>query len=114
MLHLWVLTMNTLTLYFLLAAATASISWTMTKTPMFDWVRDRLPDGMIYQLWVCPYCMSHWVAAFFVALYRPMPFTGVWVDLFTSMFAVIGLAVIFIQLINLASLLASKLKREDD
>lgn len=88
--------------YIYLALATASVSYTITKTPMFDWVRDLLPEtGPLAGLMRCPYCMAHWVAAFFVLIVHPMPFSGTPLDLLPGMFVVVTLATFAVQLIML-------------
>jgi len=84
-----------------LALATASVSFTITKTQMFDFVRDRLPEGKVSELMHCPYCMAHYVAMFFVALYDPTPFTGRWYDFIACVFIVVTLATLVIQVISL-------------
>lgn len=86
-----------LTLLCWLAVATASISFTITKTQTFSFIRVRLPDGILYELMNCPYCMAHWVAAFFVAIYQPMPFTDRWFDMIASVFIIVTLATYMIQ-----------------
>ena len=85
-----------------LALACTSISYTLTKTPVFDWLRALLPEkGMVRELWQCPYCMSHWVAAALVALTQPYPITGTWVDLPLVAFAVGTLTALLVQAIVL-------------
>lgn len=94
-----------------MAFATASLSWTLTKTSLFDWFRDRLPtEGMIAELASCPYCVSHYIAVVIVALYKPMPFTGVWIDLVPSVFALIGMSYLLILTFSLALQIIMKLR----
>jgi len=97
----------------ILVLATASISYTLTKTPVFDWLRDRLPDGLIFNLWICPYCMTHWVAALLVAVYPVYPLTGSLLDLPVVAFAVVTVSTYFIQAIMLLGYLNSRLKPKD-
>lgn len=98
-----------------LAIATVSISYTLTKTPVFDFVRDRLhEDGMLFKLWSCPYCMSHWIAFGFTAAFRPEPLTGTWIDLFPVAFIMVTLSGLVIQTIVVMSKLASLLSRVTD
>ena len=87
-----------------MALACASVSYTLTKTPMFLWVAKRFqhkPSGWMFQLWTCPYCMGHWVAFAMVAAVQPKPFAGGWVDLPLAAFAVVTLSMFFVQLIIL-------------
>ncbi len=102
-----------MTLICWLAVATASISFTITKTQTFDFIRMRLPDGIIFELVHCPYCVSHYVAAFFIAIYRPMPFTGHWVDLLPSVFIIVTLSTFMFQGILLIARILNVLKKHD-
>jgi hypothetical protein len=88
----------------LLSTATASIAFTMTKTPVFNWARS-LVDGseQLAHLWSCPYCMSHWVAALLLAIYRPMIFSGGYVDLFPELFIIVTLATFQFQVIMMGA-----------
>jgi hypothetical protein len=87
-----------------LALSSASISFTLTKTPMFDFVRRLLPEeGMLQELWGCPYCMSHWVAMFLVGFTRPEPFTGTPFDWLISVFVIVTISALVVQLIILIS-----------
>ena len=95
-----------------LAVATASMAVTLTKTPMFNFVREWLPeDGKLQELWGCPYCMSHWVAAFWILIYRPTPFLGSSIDLLLSWFMVVTLNVFLIQGILILGSVVSILKK---
>lgn len=96
-----------------LSVATASISFTITKTQTFDFIRDRLPNGIPYELSTCPYCMSHWVAMLFVAIYRPTPFSGHWVDWFASVFVIVTLSTFMVQAILLVARVLNVLKPYD-
>lgn len=96
-----------------LAVATASISFTITKTQTFNFIKDRLPDGILFELAMCPYCMSHYVAAFFVAIYRPMPLTGHWIDLLPSTFIIVTLSTFMVQAILLVARVLNVLKPYD-
>lgn len=84
-----------------LSVATASVSFTITKTQMFDFIRDRLPDSILRDLMNCPYCMAHYVAAFFISMYTPKPFSGQWYDLIACVFIVVTFATLIIQVISL-------------
>ena len=96
-----------------LAVATASISFTITKTQTFDFIRYRVPDGIFYELINCPYCMSHYVAMFFVAIYHPMPLTGHWIDLLASVFIIVTLSTFMVQAILLVARVLNVLKPYD-
>jgi hypothetical protein len=97
-------------LYLALGLATASISITMTKTPMFAWASNLSTNKWWRALWACPYCMSHWIAMFFVAVYRPMDFGMGIIDLFVAVFIIVTIAATFISILNIAGLVASWLK----
>ncbi len=87
-----------------LAVPTASVAFTITKTTMFGWLRKRFnPDGWIYDLLTCPYCMCHWVAGFFVAIFRPQPTDSGSFDLVFSLFAIVTMAALIIQLMMLTA-----------
>lgn len=96
-----------------LAVATASISFTITKTQTFNFIKDRLPDGILFELAMCPYCMSHYVAMFFVVIYRPMPLTGHPVDLIASVFIIVTLSTFMVQAILLVARVLNVLKPYD-
>ncbi len=99
-----------------LALACASVSYTLTKTPMFNWVRTRLPRKWltVRHLWECPYCMAHWVAFGLVALVRPQPFTGTWVDYPVAAFIIVTLATYGFQLIIMAAEVLQTLRAIQD
>lgn len=83
-----------------LALACASISFTLTKTPIFDFVRVRLKKHpLLFELWQCPYCMGHWVALGLVLVINPRPFTGTWFDLVLSAMIITTLSILIVQLI---------------
>jgi ABC-type sulfate transport system permease component len=81
-----------------LAVPTASIAMTLTKTPVFNWVRDRLPQNSLVAAGAeCPYCMSHWVAGMFILFYQPHLFGGNFVDLFPGWFFTVTCAAFLVQ-----------------
>ncbi len=92
-----------------LALACASISFTLTKTPVFDWLRDWLRKRvrgkftlLLFELWECPYCMSHWVAFALLAALWPYEFTSsLYVNFVICSFVVITLATFIFQAIIL-------------
>ena len=64
----------------ILGAATATASLTITRTYIFKtprkWFRKR---GVWFdKLFTCPYCMSHYVAAFFMLFYTPRVVRSRW------------------------------------
>lgn len=80
----------------------STVSFTITKSrffsPLRDWFIRR--NERLGKLLRCTYCMSHWVAAFFVILlYIYSPVTMVtdvlFIDAAITIFATIGLATIF-------------------
>jgi uncharacterized membrane protein YphA (DoxX/SURF4 family) len=56
-----------------LSVATAVVSVTITRSKIFRGLRLFLEDKneWLHKLFTCPYCMSHWVAVFFVVMVRP-------------------------------------------
>jgi len=62
----------------ILGVATGAISMVVTKAAIFDkaheWLEKRSP--FLEEMLSCPWCTSHWVAAFFVAVYRPLLFAS--------------------------------------
>jgi len=79
----------------------STVSFTITKSKFFSplryWINKR--NERLGSLFSCSYCMSHWVAAFFVVLlyiYSPlMMVTNVLViDITITIFAIIALATI--------------------
>lgn len=87
----------------MLALASASVTWSITKSSLFRPVRERA-DGlheMIGHLFGCPFCMAHWVTLvgliFFplsVVQYHPF------VDFFIHWFATVTLTVIVIGIMD--------------
>jgi hypothetical protein len=95
-----------------LSAACASISYTLTKTPMFGWAANLFQRWTpIYYLWQCPYCMGHYVAFFLVAVYQPRPFTGHWVDYLAAAFVIVTLQTYMVQAILLLGRANSYMKK---
>lgn len=64
-----------------LALVTASISFTVTETKIFQPVREAIKRRHVFfgELASCGYCFGHWVAFALVAIYRPRLFQGWWV-----------------------------------
>lgn len=99
---------------FLLSMCVSTISFTITKSrffsPLRNWVFMR--NERLGKLLRCTYCMSHWVAAFFVILlyiYSPviMVTSVLFIDAIITIFAIIGLATMitgimyfFIKILN--------------
>jgi hypothetical protein len=56
-----------------LSIATASISFTVTETKLFQpfrkWLKNK--SEFLGDLFSCGYCFGHWIAFTFTALYRP-------------------------------------------
>ena len=95
-----------------LAVATASLSYTITKTTMFDWLRDMLePENPLWKLLSCPYCMSHWIGALFVLVYLPEPFGLDLVDLIPSLFIIVTISAFLIQALTIFGRIASYLRK---
>ena len=80
-----------------LALATSAVSVTITRGSIFNkqrsWLLGKyLPLGKLVS---CPYCLSHWVSAMFVAVYQPVV-VSLWIgiDLLVSVLVIIALAAI--------------------
>lgn len=85
----------------------ATVSFTISKSKFFKflryWANQR--NEKLGALLSCPYCMSHWVAAFFVILlyiYSPviMVTTILLIDATITIFAIISLATIITGLMH--------------
>lgn len=84
-----------------LAVAVGTMSLTLTKGEIFEWLREWLEarDHKAVWRWFsglfgCPYCMAHWVALGAMFLYRPLLLdTGNrWPDLAVSWFVLVALS----------------------
>ena len=86
-----------------LALATSTISVTITKAGIFKPLRERIArlNDWAGELFSCPYCMAHWVAAGMVGVSQPVLIsTGVYVlDVIISYFAVIAVAAVWSGLV---------------
>ena len=87
-----------------LALAVGSVAFTLTRSKISSsyrvWLAGRAPKNKFWQwmfdLFSCPYCLSHWLTFIAVAVYRPWiisrPFAGTgWVVI---QFVVTSLAVV--------------------
>jgi hypothetical protein len=64
---------------FLLSLVTASISFTVTETKLFEPLRRCMPKESFWaELLSCSYCLGHWVAFVLVSIYRPRLFEFWW------------------------------------
>jgi hypothetical protein len=80
---------------FYLSLATASISFTISETKLFKPFREwmKLKSRFAGELFSCGYCLGHWVAFAFVALYRPGIFKFWWpLDYFLTALVIAWLA----------------------
>jgi hypothetical protein len=72
---------------------------TLTKAKVFAKLRRTVKSRSAFlgELFDCPYCMSHWVAFFTVAVFRPRPVLSGWIiaDLALSAFVMVALAPFF-------------------
>lgn len=70
----------------LLGVATGAISMLLTKATVFDraheWLGKKSP--FLEEMLSCPWCTSHWVAAFFMLVYRPLLFDSLSIPLLAS------------------------------
>jgi hypothetical protein len=96
----------------LLAIPVACVAWTITQEELFREVQEGLrayqrehPDSFWRQklayLPTCPYCLSHYVAAVFIALFRFRMLADDWRGYVVSLFALVLLANVYITLYNL-------------
>jgi len=67
-------------LVLLLAAATASIAFTISETVLFRGFRDfvNAKSAWFGKLFSCGYCLGHWVALALVIAYRPRVYFSAW------------------------------------
>ncbi|HER45754.1 MAG TPA: DUF1360 domain-containing protein [Thermoplasmatales archaeon] len=65
-----------------LSLVTASISFTVTETKLFELFRKRMHgwNSFFGKLFSCGYCLGHWVALALEVAYRPRLF-GLWLVL---------------------------------
>lgn len=86
---------NNLFQVFVLSLVVATVSMTLSKAKIFKSLREFLEkkSQWLGELIHCPYCTSHWVALFFVVLYRPVIIKGIPVfDYIVTVFVVVCLA----------------------
>lgn len=88
-----------------LALAVASASYTISKTkiavPFRNWARAR--NAWLGDLVSCPYCVSHYLAAIAVLLYRPRVVNLLWVfDIGVAWLATITVSALIVGKIHLA------------
>jgi len=100
--------MNELYQIGVLAVAVGTMSLTLTKGEIFDWLRVWLEDRddkagwrWLSGLFGCPYCMAHWMALGAMFLYQPLILdTGNrWPDLAVSWLVLVALSSIVSGLI---------------
>jgi hypothetical protein len=92
---------NNIVSFLFLSLACGIISFTITKSVLFEEFRDfffyrsnKQPGKFISNLVTCPYCFSHWVSLAIVLIWQPI-FTNcghLWVDLGVSVFAMVAVA----------------------
>lgn len=105
----------------LLALPVACIVWTFTQEEIFRELRDGLkayqrrhPDSTwrkkLAYLPTCPYCLSHYVAATFIAMFNFSMLTDDWRGYVVSLFSIVLISNVYITLYNLlrVALRASK------
>lgn len=98
----------------ILGLATASISITLTSTPVFEWVKELLVDWpWTLALWNCPYCMAHWIGLGLALVFRPLPITGTYADLFPVWFAIVMIAALFIVVQRVLSKVSHSMDPDD-
>jgi hypothetical protein len=67
-------------LVILLSVATASISFTVAETQLFEPLREWIKGKSSFfgELFLCGYCLGHWIAFVLVAIYKPRLFDFWW------------------------------------
>ncbi len=79
----------------LLSLVAASVAFTLSETTVFAGMREWLKNhsARLGKLMSCGYCLGHWVAFGFVAIYRPRLFEGWWLlDYFLTALVIAWLA----------------------
>jgi len=71
---------NTVGKVVLLSMVTASISFTITETKIFQPFREWIGNKSVLmgELFSCGYCLGYWIAFALVAAYRPRLFQSLW------------------------------------
>jgi hypothetical protein len=62
----------------LLSLVTASVSFTISETKLFEPLRRWVKKIHLGELLSCGYCLGHWVAFVLVSIYRPRLFDMWW------------------------------------
>lgn len=86
-----------------LSFVVAAMSCTISKANVFEEARWQIKKRNEWagKLISCPYCTSHWLAAFFVLVYPPVLFEKQPViDFFVSLFVVVALSAIIAGVIR--------------
>lgn len=88
-----------------LGVATGAISMVLTKSTvlnfMHDWLEAKIP--FLGEMLNCPWCTSHWVALFFVLVYRPQLINGWYpVDYLVSLFVIVVISAVTARIIHSA------------
>lgn len=94
--------MSTLFDLAILGIATGAISLVLTKSPVFnfmhDWLERHIP--FLGKILDCTWCTSHWVALFFVVIYRPRLFNAFApVDYLVSIMVLVAVASVIARMI---------------
>src|SRR6267142_6107254 len=93
---------------FLLAIPIACVAWTITHEEAFREVREwclrksercrRLPSRKFFYLFTCEYCLSHYVAAFFLILSRFTLLLPGWRGYVIAGFSLVWIANVYMSL----------------
>jgi hypothetical protein len=77
---------------------------------LLGWKKRQKVWGKLFELFSCPYCLSHWITFLLVVIYRPRFFEMTFpvVDLVVSAFTIIALATAWSILILQALALMDK------
>lgn len=89
----------------ILSLVVSTVSVTITKMKIFTWLRKlaKKVHSKVGELFLCPYCLSHWVTLFFVLIYRPRIIVA---DFFLLDYIVTGFLIVAIA--NIISLVICK------
>jgi hypothetical protein len=92
----------------LLALPVAAVSWTFTHEEIFHEMREfctrksqrcrNLLQRKFFYIFICEYCLSHYVAIIFISLSRFKLLVDSWIGYVISLFAVVAVANFYMSL----------------
>lgn len=88
----------------LISLATLSISYTIGRGAVFERFRIYLLDKgffFLYELFSCPYCISHWIAFILTVIYRPNIINYFYpLDICVESAVVVGLVLLLLKVVD--------------